>query len=173
MTRSKAILIPVIVLCSISTAFGWLRQHVADAVIVSRAELIVVGHIQENSLVRIRHTNEIYGSSWEHYANLEITDVLKGQVSSNLMAVSIHYGLDPIAGRKGFRTNAINDSVEIWDTGNSIQTGFPISGDIRTNHIWFLHRVQKLVSDSDWIGIYDPEDIQPIARKDELLKHLK
>ena len=175
---SKTVLIAVIIFCSVVSSFAWLRRHFSDEEIVSRAELIIIGKIKEDSIVLIPHDSK-NGQSWEHHVTLLVSEVLKGQVSSNSMIVSIHYGLDPGAGARHVdvpwsRCAFTNDAVEIFDTGNSEMNFSPLTGDIRTNHIWLLRRESKPSNfDTDWIGIYDPEDIQPISMKEELLKHLK
>ena len=184
-TPSKTVLIAVIIFCSIASSYAWLRRHYSDAEVVSRAELIVVGRIKPGSIVLVPHETKNQGASWEHHADLLIDEVLKGQMSATSMVVSIHYGLDPAIGgyssnqfgffdvrRRG--TNYPKDVIEIFDTGNSAFSMTPISGDIRTNHIWLLHHVQPPVhTDSDMIGIVDPEDIQPVSKKAELMRYLK
>jgi hypothetical protein len=180
---SKTILIAVIIFCSIASSFAWLRRHFSDEEIVSRATLIVVGHICDASLIRVEHPKDVVGGqSWEHHVDLEISEVLKGQTPSNSMVVSIHYGLDPGVIPPGAphdwqwvrATNYQAGAVRLWDTGNSGVQFSPFTGDIRTNHIWLLRQVQKPVNDdTDWIGIYDPEDIQPMSKKSELMTYLK
>ncbi len=91
---SKTVLIAVIVLCSIATSYAWLRKHFTDEEIVSRGEFIVIGHIRDGSVVFIPHApTPSGGASWEHHAELLISEVRKGQAKSNSMVVSIHYGL--------------------------------------------------------------------------------
>jgi hypothetical protein len=163
MTFCRTLIIAALLLAGVATSQAWLRRSFTDAEIVSRAELMVIGHIKDGSLVRIAHGN---GSSWEHHVELVIDEVLKGQCLSNSMIVSIHYGLDPI-------TNGGAAAVELWDTGNSVLGGPPVSGDLRANQIWLLRQVKNAVNeDTDWIGIYDPEDIQPLSQKAELVKYL-
>jgi len=181
-TPSRTALIAIIVLCSIASSYAWLRRHISNAEIVSRAELIVVGHLQDGSVVFVPHTSSPGdGASWDHHAELLISEVLKGRTTSNSIVVSIHYGLQPeISGwgtitdpRVGI-TNYLKGAVEVVDWGNSEEPGWAIPGDMRTNHIWLLRRESHPSNfDTDWIGVYDPEDIQPISKKGELLKYLK
>jgi hypothetical protein len=181
-TPSKTVLIAVVMLCSVVSSFAWLRRHFSDAEIVSRAELIVVGHIQDGSVFFIPHTPPPSGgASWDHHAELLISEVLKGHTTSNSIVVSIHYGLQPevsgwgsITDARVGTTNYPKGAVEVIDWGNSDRSGIAITGDIRTNHIWLLRQDSHPSNfDTDWIGVYDPEDIQPISKKDELLKYLK
>jgi hypothetical protein len=166
---SKTVLIAVIILCSVASSYAWLRARFSDAQVVSRAELIVVGHIRDGSVTRVTHPKDVVGAqSWEHHVDLIISEVLKGTAPSNSMVVSIHYGLEPMADHFGRGTNGV---LEIYDTADIPRC---VSGDIHTNQIWLLRRVPKPVNDdTDWIGIYDPEDIQPISKKSELMTYLK
>ena len=79
----------------------------------------------------------------------------------------------PRLGSVSTNTNVSADVIRLFDTGNNMKTMQPISGDIRTNHIWLLHQEHLPRIDTDWIGIYDPENNQPLARKDALLKYVK
>ena len=87
-----------------------------DATIVDRAELIVVGHLKENSIQYVPHPNtpadnEMFAElarssgntnatphamSWEYHAILVISEIIKGQSSTNNIPLIIHYGLEPI-----------------------------------------------------------------------------
>ena len=164
-TPSKTVVIAVILLCSVASSLAWLRRHFSDEEVVSRAKYIFVGKIQDGTLAIVNHSG-----SHEYHVDLLISEVLKGQISSNSMTVSIHYGLNPMSGRYG---TVKDGALEIWDTGNSA-IGPWHSGDIRTNQIWLLHQDREPnLDNSDWIGIYDPEDIQPISKKSELLRYLK
>ena len=184
-TPTRTILFVIIILCSVVSSFGWLRGHFSDEVVVSRAELIVVGRIKADSIVFIPHKIKDGGKSWEYHADLLIDEILKGQMSASSIAVCIHYGLDPLIGghaehqdisfdyRFG-RKNYPKDVIEIFDTGNSSESFAPISGDIRKKHIWLLHHaLSTSYTDSVLIGIEDPEDIQPLSRKTELSRYVK
>jgi len=167
-TESKLVWVIIIVLYSLATSYAWYRNSFSDKEIASRAEYIVIGKIKEKSLVLINHP------SWrEFHVDLVILEVLKGQIASNSMVVSIHHGLAPIVGGVDAK-NMPKDAVALWDTGNSQMPVSPICRDLRTNQIWLLRR-EKIpqLDNSDWIGIYDPEDVQPLAKKDALLKWLK
>jgi hypothetical protein len=168
-------------------ARAWLRRSYSDMEVVSRAELIVIGRVKPGSVVLVPHDNKNRGAGWEHHVELLIDEVLKGQTSATSMVVSVHYGLDPVIG--GYtsnqfrmlnaahgRTNYPKDAIEIFDTGNSALSFTPITGDLRTNHVWLLRHLspkERNHNDSEMIGIRDPEDIQPIRKRDELLRYLK
>jgi hypothetical protein len=166
----------------VTSVFAGLRYCYSDAEVIKRATLIIVGNIKEGSIILIPHRVDPFGaSSWEHQATLEIFEVLKGQILTNRMTVAIHYGLDPCdaSGNCDLPQHHIeftNQTVKLFDTGHSdtaLQLA-PFTGDIRTNQIWLLRREQRpQFGDSDCIGIYDPEDIQPTSKKFELMKYLK
>ena len=178
---AKKTLMIIGILSAVAAACAWERRQYSDEEIVSRADLIVVGKIKEGSIVFVPHDTKDEGASWEYHVELLIFEVLKGQISSNSMIVSIHYGLTPVIDGyssnrfsminvKDSRMNYPNGIIEIVDSGSN---GGIVTGDIRTNHIWLLHHVQPPIhNDSDMIGVIDPEDIQPISKKDELLKYL-
>jgi hypothetical protein len=73
MKLARTFLIAALLLAGVATSQAWLRRTFTDAEIVSRAELMVVGHIQDGSMVRIPHGS---GSSWEHHVELVIDEVL-------------------------------------------------------------------------------------------------
>ena len=172
---AKSLLILLALCCAVTTAYPWLQRYYSIAEVVPRSELIVVGRINANSIVRVPHGN----GGWEHHVELLISEVLKGHTSETSMVVSIHYGLSPVVGGylgdidlRRFLTNYPTNAVLVAATPGAGRHAF-ITGDIRTNHIWLLHHVRPpLHDDSDMIGVKDPGDIQPMAEKAELLRHL-
>ena len=179
--KNKASIRTVLVLLGVVgvvvTAQGWKRMYYSPVEVVGRAEIIAVGKVKPGSIVEIPHPS---ADSWEFHCELLISEVLKGTNSTPSMMININYGLTPITGgyisnehglydfRRGL-TNYPRDIVEIFDTGNSFETAVPITGDIRTNHIWLL-RSQKVGSSSGIIGVYEPQDIQPIGMRSEILR---
>jgi len=168
-------------LCLVVVTPAALRPRYSDEQIVSRAELIVVGKMKEGSLVFVPQRSAS-GISWEHHLELLIAEVLKGQTSGTAKLVSVKHGLTPLVGGcfsnqfaiiTAVATNYAKDSVIIFDTGSSTRPLMAITGDIRTNHIWLLRHEPAQGGNSNILSVYDPEDIQPLARRAELLKHLK
>jgi hypothetical protein len=154
-------------------ANAWLRRSFTDAEIVLRAQLIVIGHIKPGSIVKVDHkVPPGTGMSWEHHAVLIVTETLKGHAAGKEIPVIIHYGLDPITdGFAGLHPDRAKGVIEIYDTGNSAHSATPVSGsgDIRKDQIWLLRSEHSRFHESeDALGIYDPEDIQPLTRKKEL-----
>ena len=174
------------------------RKKYTEAEIVSRAELIVVGALKKDSLNFVSHVDKgsapaelanpnARSPSWEHHLLLTVSEVLKGQLSSTSLVVSVQYGLDPVVGgcfSNQFMVFVITtpgypaEMVQIFDTGNSVRPPRAISGDIRTNHIWLLrHDLSRNNAESnrtpDMLTVYDPEDVQPVAWRDELIRLLK
>ena len=158
------------------------RRHYSDAQIVSRAELIVVGRVKEGSVKLTRLTD----NSWEQRADLLISEVLKGQTSATSLVVQIEGQLRPVVGgysdwngviidlRGRAGTNYPKDIVEIAYTGTTQGDTDSLDGDLRTNHVWLLRsEEQPGRGKMDRLSIFDPEDIQQINRKEELLRVLK
>jgi len=194
---SKTLLIVLGLFCVVTVSYAWMRRHYSDSEIVSRAELIVIGRIKADSIVYVPHEiKDSAGASWEYHAELLISEVVKGTNTASSMVVSIHYGLTPIfggcytnrdgtvidlrelinftTGSKTTKTNYPSDIIQVLDTGSTGGGAFVFTGDIRTNHIWLLHHVRPpWHHDSDMIGVLDPEDIQPMAKKAELMSYLK
>jgi hypothetical protein len=91
--------------------------------------------------------------SWEHHATLLVSEVIKGQCSSNSIPIILHYGLEPIVGgyanHDGFmmdirqgNTNYPTNVVQIVCLPGS-QMIFPIKPlveDVSKDKIWFLIR---------------------------------
>lgn len=189
--RLKYSVRPAIVLLTLEIgllgALAWPRKHYSKTEILSRAELVVVAKVQDASLTLVPHDRHAgAGASWEHHVRLLISEVIKGTNAAKVITASIGYGLDPIVGGyysnefrtviitniATYRTGYPKDIVQVFDTGTSAGSCAPISGDIRTNHIWLLRRVTE-GGDHGLLGIHDPEDLQPIARRSELLEILK
>lgn len=166
--RCTGIIVLAIAMLFCITAHAWYRKSYSDQEIVIRSELIVVGRIDPKTLTRIEHKD----GGHEYHVELLLSDLLKGMVDKPSMTISIHYGIDARIGPVPSSTNVAADVVRLFDTGNNLKTMQPLTGDIRTNHIWLLHQEHLPGIDTDWIGVYDPEDIQPVSRKDELLKYL-
>lgn len=182
--RKWLILVPCLV-CAVMVIASQ-RRHYTDAEAVSRAELMVVGRMKEGSLALIsRGTNYP-----EQRMELLISEVLKGETSATSLVVRIEGCLVPLVGgyysnrQWGFTidwrgssgaTNYPKDMVQIICTGFSTfdETLLP-TGDIRTNHVWLLrHEDLPGMGKLDRLSVFDPEDIQRIARKEELLGVLK
>ena len=105
-----------------------IRPTFQDATVAERAELIVIGHLDRDSIKYVPHdTSPDSGRSWEHHATLVITDILKGASKEKRIPIVIHYGLDIAIGRlwpkhaepgKPAAPDA-DAPVAIYDTGNS------------------------------------------------------
>ncbi len=161
-------------------ANAWLRPSYRDADIVERSELIAVGHLKENSIQFVPHTNIFpEGRSWEHHATLVITSVIKGASGEETIPIIIHYGLEPVVGGRaqhdGFTMNTSGGSKDyptnlVWiiDTG-SMHGGGSLVEDASKDNIWFLRRRSGIYGgepDTGDLGIVDPEDVQPLRLKE-------
>jgi len=87
--------------------------------VVDRSELIVVGHLKENSIQYVPHPSTAaedqmmaedaqrygisnvahYPFSWEHHAILVVSEVIKGESTNAEIPIIIDYGLDVVFGR--------------------------------------------------------------------------
>jgi hypothetical protein len=163
---------------------AWLRRPYSDAEIVTRAELIVIGAVKESSL----HCVEYPAGRGlpEHHLELQVSEFISGTNITRTIPVCVTWGLTPVTGGyysnrfqmlnvKWQHTNYPKDIIEVFDTGNSRLSMAPITGDLRTNHIWLLRHEpsRHYTCRSNRFSIYDPEDIQPIGKRPELTKHLK
>jgi hypothetical protein len=146
----------------------WVRPEYDDAYVVSRSEHIVVGHLREHSIIRVPHApRPDEGRGEEHHVALVITSVLKGDLSTGEIPLTVHYGLTPRVADHG--------ALEIWDTGNSGVSPTPLVKDARQDHLWFLRKrggdYGREAGIGNW-GIVDPEDVAPLSLKDYTLAYL-
>jgi hypothetical protein len=168
-----------------SPAGAWLRDFFEDAQVVGRSTLIVVGAIKPGSIQYVAHPPAA-GMSWEHRATLIVRRVLKGKCEQKEIPVTIHYGLTPLIGGhfehegtgfNDFRPGRVDpDSIQIWDTGNSAQSGQPVVEDARHDYLWLLRRRSEMPG-IRWdgpnnYGVIDPEDMQPLRFEDYLMCYL-
>lgn len=167
-----------------------LRMPYDDEEVATRSEVIAVAHLKEGSVrcvVNPRRGDE--GWSWEHHATLVVTDVLKGELKEREIPVTIHYGLDPVAGGKALYGGryfhewkdktlvavepAPEGPIRIMDTAN-VSEELPIQ-DACEDNLWFLRKGIKGPGGREGaadLGIKDPEDVQPIALKDYFRAYL-
>jgi hypothetical protein len=172
----------------IPSAHAELRRSFRDDEVVARSELIVVGHLRPGTIEYVPHqTRPGDGRSWEHHAILTITQVLKGSTDAEELPIVIHHGLNPLV--RGQQTVGGHvrasipgrpyppGSIQIMDTGNSSFSLTPLVPDARDDHLWFLRTHGPSPTSApavapDRLGIYDPEDLQPITLKEYFLAYL-
>ena len=123
----KTLFLAVIVIALIpASVVAWIRLNYTDSQIVSRAQLIITGHIKPDTLTLVDHKT---GTSWEHHGVLIVIEVLKGHAAEKEIPIITHYGLEPVVGgeaetkhlimhRRSFEPDYPKDVVEIFDTGN-------------------------------------------------------
>jgi len=179
----KRILSTILVMLAVTPpGYSWMRGVISDQTAVERAEMIVIGRILPASIKRIDHpVKPGEGASHEHHAVLEIVEILKGNAKTTTIEIIIHYGLDPVTERymntkssyfddRASKPTAAKGAIEIYDTGDM---DLRISGDIREPHIWLLSTKNPGYTTPDstaFPGIWDPEDIQPVTKKEALKK---
>ena len=135
---------------------------VPDADLVDRAELIVVGHLEADSIQYI-HRQSGLEHFWEHHATLLVSEVIKGQCSSNNVPIIIPSGFVPIVGgyvnhenhggfmmdiRRG-NTNYPTNLLQIVRDGDSVAINEPPAvEDGSKNNIWFLRRGHSILEET-------------------------
>lgn len=166
-----------------SQIFADLRLSIEDVQVVEHSDLIVVGHLEKDSIKFILHeTGPDRGASWEHHAVISVSEVLKGNLKENKIPIVILHGMDvKVDGRffrKGYGMSSPGnpkDAIEIWDTGNSMLQSEPTVKDAGKDLIWFLSegvRSDRTVADKSSYGISAPEVMQPLKLKDYFLAYL-
>lgn len=184
----KATLLLLCMLGAALVATAFVRQAYTDAEVVWRSDVIVVGRMKAGSLKFIYHPGskedeQWYGHPcgfWDHQLELIVSETLKGVVATTTIPVMIRYGLDVLVGgveSNQFRqidarcgdTNYPPSLIAVYDTGNSVASYMPLTGDIRSNHIWCL-RYFKFPSygQTNVMSIFDPEDVRSTAWRQHL-----
>jgi hypothetical protein len=176
-----------IVLLSSDLANAWERRRYEDATVVERSELIVVGHLEADSIKYVPHERKAgEGKSWEHHATLVISDVLKGSSASRGIPIILHYGLSPRVGGTSVGHGFDPDqgllpkddpkaAIYILDTGGSSWTFSALVSDAGKDNLWFLRKRSGFFGRKPGTGKYgivDPEDLQPWQLKDYFLVYL-
>ncbi len=165
------VLVASLLLCT--PAGAWLRSQYSDTEVTTRSELIVVGHIDKDSIRYVRHgTPPGRAESWEHHAALVVTEVLKGTLKDKKIPVVINYGLDVfVDGRRltedGNVITAMPDAngpgrIDIVDTGGHSFDGLE---NAQNDNIWCLRNLIGQGDKKD-LGVLDPEDLQPLKYKE-------
>jgi len=185
MRRTGEVLLASVLLVGVAAqGTARLRWHYDDDKVVTRSELIVVGHIRDGSVRYVPHkVPPGHGMSWEHHAVLVVTEVLKGRTPGREIPIVLHYGLDPnVGGRMMYDSHARavdpppTGVIRIVDTANA---GVSLTGEIkdaREDHLWFLRKgigmPRQHGADMTHLGIVDPEDLRPLALKKYLTAYL-
>ena len=149
------------------SANAWPTKLYSDAEVVARAELIVIARVKEESIKKVIHKDK---GSYEHHAILVVTRVIKGVSHDAELPITIHYGLLPVSARyvKDMNTKATapeepGEATLIFED-NPSEGYFRPTDDVHKEQIWLLHRK----SQTNALGVLNPEDIQPITKTDRL-----
>ncbi|HUV39946.1 MAG TPA: hypothetical protein VMY39_10050 [Planctomycetota bacterium] len=173
-TSREVLLVCSLVACLATMCHARLRWDVEDDELVTRSELIVVGHIAEGSVRFLPHdVAPDEGRSWEHHATLVVTGTIKGEAPGKEIPIVLHYGLDPSIGGKMLRDEHLRaveprpvGAIRIVDTAASGFGGHHAVEDARKDAIWFLRKgtgIRNRRIAPDRFGIVDPEELQPLA----------
>lgn len=169
----------LILLASVCGASAWKRGSVSDEKSVSRAQLIVVGHLKKDSL-KLRQTPIGKMSDASADAVLVVSEVLKGPFEVAEVPVRIAYGLTPVVGDDdkrqgpGASLSPKAGEVKLYDSGNSVVSIQPVTGDLNQDQIWLLRieagdENRRLGEASRTLRVWDPEDVQPLTKKEALV----
>jgi hypothetical protein len=146
-----------------------------DATVVNRSEIIVVGHLKDNSIRYVERTNDPPGyPSWsEYHAILVISEVMKGTSTNAEIPIILHYGLKPII--RGALAHEVGkdspaDSVGITTLeGREFGGWGPVLDDASKDNIWFLRRGGGIYGERQGpydLGVMDPQDMEPLRTKE-------
>jgi hypothetical protein len=158
------------------SAYAWLVGPRSDAEIMDNAQLVVVAHIQTNSLRSIPH-----GSSYETQATLVVDHAIKGKKNNGEIPIMIHYGVVPIpqSCAEKIGTDFDRDLPFSYDYSKPIllfednpSEGFAlVCSDIRKDQIWFLRRYTRstyddtVMTNDGALGVLDFRDVQPMTKE--------
>lgn len=149
---------------------------------MQRAEVIVIAKIIPSSIVWVTPQEE--KGIQVHRAKLGIMQTLKGKTVGNVIDVIILHGLTPVRERFLNKPGSyLNDrhsqptvkagAIAMYDTG---EMGIRFSEDLREPHIWLLSRSHpgyERPQPIQRLGLWDPNGLKGIEKKDILLKFIK
>ncbi|MGD1086669.1 MAG: hypothetical protein ABSA47_18175 [Verrucomicrobiota bacterium] len=180
----KILGVSLILFCACAiTANAAMRVCYEDVAVVDRSELIVVGHLKDNSLQYVAHTNEPTDGDWsENRATLVVSAVIKGASTNVEIPIVIHYGLEVVIGRDrrddefemyegGVRKDYPTNLVRIFAMrGSQMIIGErPAVEDASKDNLWFLRRgggIYGEIPGAYDLGVMDGQDMQPLNTKE-------
>lgn len=162
-------------------ASGWPEPlPLFDSKVVERADFVLVAHVKPDSLKM-----DLLGGSYESWAILVVTDVIKGKPRVREVPIFINYGLLAVPEQY---ENTFADPEKFWPYKYTFAKPIPlfednpdggntkIVDDIRQDQIWLLHKggtAYRSVSTGNLLGIWDHQDVQPLSKESALRKLLK
>ena len=157
-------------------AIAWSEMAYTDAQIVDRADLVVVGHLKRDSL---KHQPRSIS-----YAVLVITRVIKGvtQVAEIPISISLLPAPNTFKSADDFANNDLAPRTYDWtkpivlfDNNPDGGSEYPLIDDIRKDQIWLLRKAKSMEGGNgkDILGVLDPQDVQPLAKEQQLKGYVK
>jgi HEAT repeat protein len=172
------------VLAAASFARGETWDPSPDGAVVERADVIVVARIQPGTIEYVPHEakNPSHGRSWEHHVTIDVTRVVKGELTAGEHRVLLHHGLTPcVGGRWKQAGGEINlqdrpeGAIEIVGGVRTLGV-FEAPGDLRDENVWLLRRGRAggpRAAGKEMLGIVDVQDVQPMDRLGYLELYLR
>ena len=174
-------------------------ERAIPGVVVKRAELIVIARIKTGSVKKNFHDHGPgRGFTYEHSAILIVSHVIKGELHQPELPIMIHYGLLPVSNgwqnkpsQHGFAfDDAVHSPPEFPGESTIIYEANPDpgglhrpSGEIHHKQIWLLRHNSspkgkelgyddRALATTNFLGIWDPEDLKPSEKLQELAKYI-
>ncbi len=156
---------------------AWSEMVYTDAQIVDRSELIVVGHLKRDSLKHQPRSDS--------HAVLVITRVVKGATQAREIPISISLlpAPDTYKNADDFANNDLSPRTYDWtkpivlfDNNPDGGSEYPLIDDIRKDQIWLIRKGRgsdRNVSNADSLGVFEPQDVQPLSKVQQLKKYVK
>jgi hypothetical protein len=191
--KRLALLVGLLVSLPGGMAVAWPVMVYSDAQLADQAETIVVGHVKKGSL-----TVTQYPSDYISHAVLVVTTFVKGENKPREIPIILNYGLLPVPVRLKDKTAGIGDILKEFPRAlnengpillfedNPSEGCTQISNDVYQDQLWLLRKnkisVSQVPSDLpgafrevfvSGLGVWDPQDVQPLAKENKFKALLK
>ena len=180
--RRILIIVVLIFLIQLPCAFAWDEMHWPDSKLVERSEVIVVAHIKPGSVLM-----KNLQSSYEGSATLLVDEWIKGKFQTREIPVFIAYGLLPVPARNKDAIDNVSSGPHVstydYHTGEPIilfddnpsEGDTKIIDDLSKDQVWLLRHGanQQPNGQASVLGVWDPQDVQPLNKEADLRKYLR
>jgi hypothetical protein len=175
-------------------ANAWETAVHSDAQLAEQSEIIAVGHVKNGSLIFTQ-----YPSDYISHAIFVTTTFIKGDNKLHEIPIILSYGLLPVPFRLKDKTAGIGDILKEFPSAlrekgpillfedNPSEGCTLISNDIYQDQIWLLRQGKASVSQEpspgltgsfrdvfvSGLGVWEPQDLQPLAKENDFKKLIK